>query len=332
MITDYEVQTEESCRQHLQDEKIICNCQILLRIIEIHVNIVVIDLEKAESSEKLVLEKEIMEFSEFYDFVEKELIKNSQRTGNRKGPSSDLLNKVNGDLKEIAQVNEARTFFATTTVHHLLVLSLNSCKIYFSSRQNASQKSSESLTAALCLKTMSFSLKVCLRHLKSVYSLKTEQSSGPFSELLCGDIKCLGKPVMQLVLQLKSTVEQEKDMKKKDAKGKISNEHARDLLFLSLMCLIELFKMNLSEDNLYVLVNDLLTMNSLDLNLHAKDAAVEDINQNKNFVDDYQHMIHLHLFLEKIIEPLYSSLLDQSLFQECEVTLILMIGQSKFIY
>ncbi|KAG6501138.1 Fanconi anemia group I protein-like isoform X1 [Zingiber officinale] len=330
-LQDYEVQAEESSRQHLLDEKIICNCQILLRLIEVLVNIVVIDLEKAESSEKLVLEKEIMEFSEFYDFVEKELIKISLRTGNRKGPSSDLLNKVNSELKEIAQVNQARTFFATTTVHHLLVLSFNSCKIYFSSRQNASQKSSESSTAALCLKTMSFSLKVCLRHLKSVYSMKREQSGDPFSELLCGDIKCLGKSVMQLVLQLKSTVEQEKDMKKKDAQGKISNGHARDLLFLSLMCLIELFKMNLSEDNLYELVTDLLTVNSLDLYLHAKDAAAEDINQNKNFVDDYQNMSCLHLFLEKVIEPLHSSLLDQSLFQECEALAELLLITGKML-
>ncbi|CAL9136638.1 unnamed protein product [Musa textilis] len=323
-------QKEDSSCLSLQKEKNSCLWQMLLRIVEVFVNIIVMEIEKAEGEEKLLLEKEIMEFAELHNYLEKDSSMNKQRTDNWKGASKELSNKINGELKEYAQVNQSRTFLATSTIHYLLLTAIESYNFNFPNSSIASQNNRESSSSIidLCLKTMLFVLKVCLRHLKFVGSIRSGTSGDPFRRLLCGDIRLLGKPVMQLVWLLKSVLEKDKDLRKKDANGKMNRENI-DPLFLSLLCLNELFKMNFSGAELSELVNDLLSLAAPELDLETGRNADPGINEEKSFLEDYQHMRFLHLFLEKRLEPLYSSLIDLSLFRESEVLaeLLLIVGK-----
>ncbi|CAL9779125.1 unnamed protein product [Musa acuminata subsp. burmannicoides] len=313
-------QREDSSCHSLQKEKNSCHWQMLLRIVEVFVNIIVMEIEKAEGENKLLLEKELMEFAELHNNLEKDSSMNKQRTDSRKGTSKELSNKINGELQEYAQVNQSRTFLATSTIHYLLLTAIESYNFNFPNRSIASQNNRESSSSIIdhCLKMMLFVLKVCLRHLKFVGSIRSGTSGDPFRRLLCGDIRLLGKPVMQLVWLLKSVLEKDKDQRKKDANVKMNRENI-DPLFLSLLCLNELFKMNFSGAELSELVNDLLSLAAPELDLETGRNADPGINEEKCFLDNYQQMRFLHLFLEKRIEPLYSSLIDLSLFRESEV-------------
>ncbi|EHA8589521.1 Fanconi anemia group I protein [Cocos nucifera] len=311
----------------LQGEKTYSHGWILLGIIEVFINVVASELEKAPDEEKIVLGKEIMELVSSYDFLEKESITNKQRSGNRKGSSRCVQDKVNSESKEYSHVflkklsQARRRFFATSNIRELLATALKSSNADDPDKHTASQNHSQSSlikTWDQCLKLISFALKACLHHLWSINSMKTGSSGDPLKTLFYGDVERLGQPIMQLVWLLKSGLKLEKHPKKIEGKGKTNIETKGDQLLVALLCLNELFKLNSSGVHFTELIEDMLNLITpvLDSETATDTAQGMDNEQGPMLKDKF--LRRLHLFLEKIIKPLYSELLSLSHFHESE--------------
>nr|XP_029120442.1 Fanconi anemia group I protein [Elaeis guineensis] len=326
-LDDGQGQTEDNSLP-LQGEKTYSHGWILLGIIEVFINVVASELEKAADEEKIVLEKEIMELVNSYDFLEIESIMNKQRSGNRKGSSRCVQDKVNSEFKKYSHVSlqklsqAGRPFFATSNIHQLLVTALKSSNADDPDKHTASQNHSQSSlckTWDQCLKLISFALKACLHHLQSINSMKTGSDGDPLKTLLHGDVERLGQPIMQLIWLLKSGLKLEKHPKKLEDKGKKNIENKGDQLLLSLLCLNELFKLNSSGVHFAELIEDMLNLITPVLDSEtAMDTAQGIDNEQGSMLKD-KFLRRLHLFLEKIIKPLYSELLALSHFPESEV-------------
>lgn len=306
-------------------------CWVLLGIIEVLINVVASELEKAADEEKIVLEKEIMELVSSYDFLEKESIMTKQRSGNRKGSSRYVQDKVYSESKEYSHVSlqklsqARRPFFATSNIHQLLVTALKSSNADYPDKHTASQNHSQSSSCKTwdqCLKLISFALKACLRHLQSINSMKTGSNGDPLKTLFHGDVERLGQPIMQLVWLLTSGPKLEKHLKKIEGKGKTNIENKGDQLLLSLLCLNELFKLNSSGVHFAESIEDMLNLKTPELHSETTIDTAQGIDNQQGSMLKDKSLRRLHLFLEKIIKPLYSELLSLSHFHESEVALI----------
>ncbi|XP_026659001.2 Fanconi anemia group I protein homolog isoform X2 [Phoenix dactylifera] len=296
------------------------------------------ELEKAADEEKIVLEKEIMELVSSYDFLEKESIMNKQRSGNRKGSSRYIQDKANSESKEYPHVSlqklsqARRPFFATSNIHQLLVTALKSGNADYPDKHTASQNHSQSSSCKTwdqCLKLISFALKACLHHLQSISLMKTGSNNDPLKTLFHGDVKQLGQLIMQLVWLLKSGLKLEKDPKKIEGKRKTNIENKGDQLLLSLLCLNELFKLNSSGVHFAQLIEDMLILQAPELDSETTIDTAQGIDNGQGSMPEDKFLRRLHLFLEKIIKPLYSELLALSLFHESEVLAELIVIMEK---
>nr|CAD1833283.1 unnamed protein product [Ananas comosus var. bracteatus] len=170
-----------------------------------------------------------------------------------------------------------------------------------------------------CLILISFALRACLHHLKSVATMRSGLSDDSFKTFFYGDVKKLGRPIMQLVWLLKSLPKLEKDSKKKEAKGKRNVESKGTQLFLALLCLKELFMVSLSKGQITEVIEDLLTLSTSELGEEDTLNAAEGINRQEQLIVDDQDLRNLHLFLDNKMKPLYCQLLMLSLPRESEV-------------
>lgn len=300
-------------------------------MIEVFISIAASELEKATVEAKVALVKEIMELTNSYSFLEKESSKRN-KIAQRKGPSNDVLNKRNTESKENSHVSYHRLnqtgghFFTTSSLHELLVSAINLYSDCYSNEPTASQNHSQSSCGKKmeqCLILISFALRACLHHLKSVATMRSGLSDDSFKTFFYGDVKKLGRPIMQLVWLLKSLPKLEKDSKKKEAKGKRNVESKGTQLFLALLCLKELFMVSLSKGQITEVIEDLLTLSTSELGEEDTLNAAEGINRQEQLIVDDQDLRNLHLFLDNKMKPLYCQLLMLSLPRESEVTLIL---------
>ncbi|XP_058083253.1 uncharacterized protein LOC131231163 isoform X2 [Magnolia sinica] len=312
---------------------------ILSGIVEVLLNAVATELEKATETEKVDLEKELLELINLYDSLQKVACNTKQGNGLAKGSSrsitQDILEKSDQNTKEgpratLLKLSQARSpFLSTSSIHQLLVTALKLYNVDASNThtvsQNHSQSSSSSKTSFHCSKLIAFVLKACLHLLKSFPAMPNDD---PLKTLIYGDIKVLGCPLLQLVLLLKSSSKSGRDKKKKEAKGKKTLEDRGEQILQSLVCLHELLKISLHGPHWTGLIEDLVSASSFEHDLeNGADACGDGDSGVATMVDD-QHVRSMHLFLEKRIKPLLSELLDLSLHRESEVVseMMLMIG------
>uniref|UniRef100_A0A2N9H7A5 Fanconi anemia group I protein n=1 Tax=Fagus sylvatica TaxID=28930 RepID=A0A2N9H7A5_FAGSY len=312
-------QAQDAGSKPLEEEKSKC-ALILSGIIEVVLNAIATDLEKATDIKKVDLEKEITEFVDLHDSLDKDTRQsNSSRRGNVRTATQDIPNGI--DSGHIKLTQGRIPFLATSSIFQLLQTALKlydtDCSNTIGASQNHSQ-SSMGNSSKCCSKIIAFVLNAFLRHLKS---LSVTGNENPLKTLIYGNIKMLGPQLLKLIFLLKSVPKFATDQQKKEAKGKKDDEDRREHLHLALICLKELMMVSLRSSNLTGLLEDMVSVSPFEC------PGSDDDCEAAARIDD-QQIRSKELFIRKTLIPLFSELLALSYFGEVEIIcdMILMIG------
>ncbi|KAF3779325.1 Fanconi anemia group I protein [Nymphaea thermarum] len=224
-----DILTKEVDVQSLDGQTTSYHAFILLGILEVLVNAVATDLEKAKEGEKNQYEKELYNFLNLYDSIEKVYFPKSTKNGSKRkrvnSTSSDMFNAPNCESKEgheneLLKLSQRRSpFLSTVSVQHLFMMVMqngdesHNCQAVSQNHRQTSQHK----PSACHSKLIRFVLNACLRQLKTCSSMASDD---PLKALIYGDIKSLGFPLLQLVCLLESHLDTEKIPKIKEAKEK----------------------------------------------------------------------------------------------------------------
>ncbi|XP_031486918.1 uncharacterized protein LOC116255283 [Nymphaea colorata] len=335
-----DILTKEIDVQSLDGQTTSYHAFILLGILEVLVNAVATDLEKSKEGEKNQYEKELYNFLNLYDSIEKVYFPKSTKNGSKRkrvnSTSSDMFNAPNCESKEgheneLLKLRQRRSpFLSTVSVQHLFMMVMqngdesHNCQAVSQNYHQTSQQK----PSACHSKLIRFVLNACLRQLKT-YSLMA--SDDPLKALIYGDIKSLGLPLLQLVCLLESHLDTEKIPKIKEAKEKGAFDDGEGVLHLSLMCLHELFKIILLGSHIEDTLNEMMSDWKHMFN-SGESACMEDneVGQCDLSVGD-QKLTTVYLFFKMVIRPLFCKLLGLSQFRECEVLLDIALLLGKIL-
>ncbi|CAI0467309.1 unnamed protein product [Linum tenue] len=270
-----------------EEEKNRCLALVLSGIIKVLLNSIAAELEKAPNSKATDLEKELSEFVDLLEPLEKDASpkQTGGRRGNVKSTATDTSAKVDSASRELIP-------FSTS---NLLTLTQKAASLYTSGSQLASQK--HPLKSS---KIIAFVLNSCLHHLKS-YSYHAEGKEDPLAVFVYGDVKLFGRPLLELTLLLKRE------------KGKKDSEEKKENLYLALSCLKELILIALKKKDLTGLLDQLLSV------CHSDDGSqLDDDNTEASRISD-EDVRNQTMFIIKVCRPLLSQLLDVSAFREAEI-------------
>ncbi|CAI0466871.1 unnamed protein product [Linum tenue] len=270
-----------------EEEKNRCLALVLSGIIKVLLNSIAAELEKAPNSKATDLEKELSEFVDLLEPLEKDASpkQTGGRRGNVKSTATDTSAKVDSASRELIP-------FSTS---NLLTLTQKAASLYTSGSQLASQK--HPLKSS---KIIAFVLNSCLHHLKS-YSYHAEGKEDPLAVFVYGDVKRFGRPLLELTLLLKRE------------KGKKDSEEKKENLYLALSCLKELILIALKKKDLTGLLDQLLSV------CHSDDGSqLENDNTEASRISD-EDVRNQTMFIIKVCRPLLSQLLGVSAFREVEI-------------
>ncbi|MBA0615092.1 hypothetical protein Godav_015277, partial [Gossypium davidsonii] len=315
-------QTHDASSAAVHEEKWKCSALILSGVIEVVLNTVAMDLEKA-ADQKVELEKEIMQFVDRHDSLAKEAStsrqSNAGKRPNLQATAKDATDDIDSGNPKLIQ--EHTFFLATSSIHQLLLMAL---KLYSSessdieaTSQNHSQSSS-SKTSKSCFKIISFALNASLHHVKSSAAVGNE---GPMKKLIYGEINMLGPPLLRLTLLLKPGSNVATSQRKKESKAKKDAEERKEHLLLALFCLKEMITVSLCGSCLTHLLENLLSVSELEhADLHDECDQASEIND--------QDIKNKELFIQKYLKPLLTDLMKLSAFRTVEILcdIMLMIG------
>ncbi|XP_012484535.1 uncharacterized protein LOC105798861 [Gossypium raimondii] len=315
-------QTHDASSAAVHEEKWKCSALILSGVIEVVLNTVAMDLEKA-ADQKVELEKEIMQFVDRHDSLAKEAStsrqSNAGKRPNLRATAKDATDDIDSGNPKLIQ--EHTFFLATSSIHQLLLMAL---KLYSSessdikaTSQNHSQSSS-SKTSKSCFKIISFALNASLHHVKSSAAVGNE---GPMKKLIYGEINMLGPPLLRLTLLLKPGSNVATSHRKKESKAKKDAEERKEHLLLALFCLKEMITVSLCGSCLTHLLENLLSVPELE------NADLHDECDQASEIDD-QDIKNKELFIQKYLKPLLTDLMKLSAFRTVEILcdILLMIG------
>ncbi|TYH53164.1 hypothetical protein ES332_D09G079500v1 [Gossypium tomentosum] len=315
-------QTHDASSAAVHEEKWKCSALILSGVIEVVLNTVAMDLEKA-ADQKVELEKEIMQFVDRHDSLAKEAStsrqSNAGKRPNLRATAKDATDDIDSGNPKLIQ--EHTFFLATSSIHQLLLMAL---KLYSSessdikaTSQNHSQSSS-SKTSKSCFKIISFALNASLHHVKSSAAVGNE---GPMKKLIYGEINMLGPPLLRLTLLLKPGSNVATSQRKKESKAKKDAEERKEHLLLALFCLKEMITVSLCGSCLTHLLENLLSVPELE------NADLHDECDQASEIDD-QDIKNKELFIQKYLKPLLTDLMKLSAFRTVEILcdILLMIG------
>ncbi|KAI3691576.1 hypothetical protein L6452_31372 [Arctium lappa] len=307
-------QMKDAASTPQQGEKYKYSAQILSGVIEVILNTLAIELEKATNDKKIDLEKEFVDLVDLYGSLEKYTSTSTQSTqsnGTRKGiarsTALDLTYKNESDNTK--SFKEGASFLATPSIYQLFQtlfeLYKNDAVKSVTTSQIHSQTTSKPPNQHSRL--FHFILNATLCQIKSFFYVAKDD---PLKALIYGDIKVLGPPLLKLIWLLMWP-----DQKKKDAKGKKDNEDRKGLIFLALMCLKEL--LTISSQNLDEMreIEDMLS------DAVGADASTDvldpegDHNEPPNGINNQRE----ELFITKIVKPLFSELLHAKFYHEVEI-------------
>ncbi|XP_057957699.1 uncharacterized protein LOC131150775 isoform X2 [Malania oleifera] len=305
---------------------------VLSGIVEVMLNIIAAELKNATDAKKADLEKELIDFVDLYDLLEKDIHMSKQGTGIRQGNLRVTVHDVleNLDLGRTKLFQEWTPFLCSSSIHQLLQTALELINIDCADNVAISQKNSLSSSGKTSLgysKIISFVLNASLRQIKSFPSMEKDDL---FNTLIYGDIRILGPPLLKLVWLLKSGSKLEIDQKKKEGKGRKDAEDRKEHIYLALICLKELIKFSI-QSPLHTGVFEELVLVSTTVysSIDIVDAGKDGECGSTSRIDD-QNIRSKELFIEKSIKPLFFELLALSFFREIEVLcdIILMVGKS----
>ncbi|KAK6161092.1 hypothetical protein DH2020_004473 [Rehmannia glutinosa] len=314
----------------IEEEKMCAAATLLLGIVEVVMNIIVSELVKAANAQKLELERELSQFIDVHEFVEKYTLNSRQGNGTKKAiirPSvSDSADKLALGAAKLPA--ERTSLLATSSIHRLLQLALDLWKIDYSKNGAVSQKNSQlssGKTQALNSKILSRVLNMCFRQLKFFFLADKDD---PLKTLMYDEIKLLGPPVLNIILSLKSVPKSQTDVNKKEAKERKDVEDRKEHIHLALLCLKKLIEISLNSSKYVGLIDDLVSAYRLeDVSTVSVDADCDDECKLAEGIDD-QSTKSKELFIKRTIKPLLHEFLEFSFFREAEIIcdIVLMIG------
>ncbi|KAF2289157.1 hypothetical protein GH714_029162 [Hevea brasiliensis] len=275
--------------------------------IEVVLNTIAIELEKATDLKRVDLEKEILEFVNFHESLEKySCVKQSSvvKSQNVRANALDMPSFIKDGLTE-----EQIPFLATSSLCQLMKTALSLYNSECSRSSAASQNHSQlpSRDTLKCFKIIHFVLNSSLLHIRSYPTGRKEE---PLKTLIYGEIKLMGPPLLKLICLLNSGLNFATDQKK-EMKGKKAVEDRKEHLHLALLCLKELVTISLKNSCSTGLLEDLLSASTLKYDL---DEEYEEMSR----IGDQQIRIKV-IFIVKILRPLFAELLAQSSFHEIEI-------------
>ncbi|XWS14102.1 hypothetical protein CRYUN_Cryun36dG0094200 [Craigia yunnanensis] len=316
-------QTHDASSAAVHEEKRKCCALILSGVVEVVLNTIAMDLEKATDQNKVELEKELIQFVDLHDSLTKDACTSRQsnvsKRMNLRATAYDTPDNIDSGNTKLIQ--EHIPFLATSSIYQLLQIAL---KLYSSesfdieaTSQNHAQ-SSLSKASTSCLKIVSFALNASLHLVKSSAVVGNED---PLKKLIYGEINMLGPPLLRLTLLLKSESNDATSKKKKESKAKKDAEERKEHLHLALVCLKEMITISLCSSRLTGLLENLLSVSQLQYaGLHDECDLASDI--------DDQDIRNKELFIVKFLKPLLTELMKLSAFRTVEILcdIILMIG------
>ncbi|PON88352.1 Fanconi anemia group I protein [Trema orientale] len=309
----------------LDVDKSKCRALVLSGIIEVVLNAIGNELEKATDANKLDLERELVDFVELHESLEKDINMARQGTGTKRGNIRPSAHDTHGNLEpgNSKWTQGRNSFLATSSIYQIMQMipklydPESSSKIVTS--QNHDQPSPSKKSKG-CSMIISFILSVCLRHIK-LFPVFVKDD--PLRTLIYGDIRNLGSPLMRLIFLLNSDGKSEANQRKKEVKGKKDIEEQRECIRLALVCLKELITLSIRSPDLTALLEDLLSVSTF------ADSNLDGECQTASRLDD-QHTRNKELFIGKTLKPLFFKLLERSFSDEVEIIcgMILMMGEN----
>ncbi|KAL3626536.1 hypothetical protein CASFOL_030085 [Castilleja foliolosa] len=301
--------SQESGSIPIEEEKRGRAATLLLGIIEVVINIIVADLAKADTVQKLELERELSQFIAIHESVEKITFNSKQINSTKKAivrPTvSDTADKPAPGVNKLP--TDRTPLLAISSIHRLLQLVCDNSKNGTNSQKN-SQLSSQASNSKKC----SHVLHMCLRQLK-VFSIADKDD--PLKKLMNGEIKLLGLPVMSIILSLKS------ELSKKETKGRKDV----DDIHLALCCLQKLIEVSLSSSKYAGMLDVLVSANRIE-DVSVDDGCNDECKLGEE-IDD-QSTRSKELFIKRTVKPLLDAFLEFSFLREAEIlcNIVLMIG------
>ncbi|KAK9033464.1 hypothetical protein V6N11_018497 [Hibiscus sabdariffa] len=305
------------------EEKRKCCVLILSGVVEVVLNTIAMDLEKATDQKKVELEKEIIQFVDRHDSFAKEAsISRQSNVGKRpnlRATANDTTDNLDSSNTKVIQ--DHTSFLATSSIYQLLLIALKLYSTESSDIEATSQNHSQSPSSktSTCFKIVSFALNASLHHVKSSVAMGNEDL---LKKLLYGEVNMLGPPLLRLSLLLKPGSNVASSQKKKESKAKKNAEERKEHLHVALLCLKEMITISLCGSSLTCLLENLLLVPELKhADLHDECAQASEI--------DEQDIRSKELFIRKYLKPLLTDLMKLSSFRTVEILcdIMLMIGQ-----
>ncbi|KAG2305565.1 hypothetical protein Bca52824_034216 [Brassica carinata] len=298
--------SQDTVSASLEEDKRKSYCLIILGIVQVLLNYIITDLEKQPEGKKGKIEKDVVDLVDLYESLEKEVGKSKQgNIGKRVRFSS--RNKSDDTDSGFASINEEREqvpFLATSSIYQLF---LTAFKLHSSKSecnlpgledhsQSSSAKTDKSISTVF-----SFTLQVCVGHIRSSLCMKEEN---PLKPLVYGDMIVLGPPLLKLVYLLMPGPPLVTGQANKENKGRKDAEGRKQCLHLALLSLKELLSIYSSRSVLTGLLEDLIAVPA------CEDAILEECCEASNIEDPL--VKNLEIFIEKVMKPMITDLIAQN--------------------
>ncbi|KAL0414757.1 UNVERIFIED_CONTAM: Fanconi anemia group I protein [Sesamum radiatum] len=305
---------QDSGSRPMEEEKRRYSATLLLGIVEVVMNIIVAELEKAANTQKLELERELSQFVDIHEFVEKYTSNPRQGTGTKRATArasvSDTADKHGlGGTK----LPPERTPLLATFGSCFAILGKLDPKNGAASQINSQHSSGK--MQVLNSKVLPCILHMCFHQLKFFSFMGKDD---PIKTLIFGEIKLLGPPVLNVILSLKPVAKPGADLSKKEAKGRKDVEVTKERIHLALLCLKKLIEISLYDAKYVGLIDDLVSASGFeDVSTGVMDAGWDGDCQLAEGIDD-QSTRSKELLIKTIIKPLFTEFLEFSFFREAE--------------
>ncbi|CAN8255542.1 unnamed protein product [Cochlearia groenlandica] len=293
-------QSQDTASASLDEDKRKSYCLIIMGMVQVLLNYILTNVEKQPEGKKGYIGKEIIELIDTYVSLEKDVGKLKQgNTGKRVRFSShnksDDIDMGNGTTNE---EHEKVPFLATSSIYQLLLVSF---KLYSSKSvgnlpdSQGHSQSSSAMSEKSIFRVFSFTLNVCVGHIRSSLSMKEEN---PLKPLVYGDMKILGPPLLKVVYLLKSGQTNKENKGRKEAEGR------KQCLHLALLSLKELLSIYSSGSGLTDLLEILLDAPA------SEDTSSKECNEASKIEDPV--VKSTEVFVEKIMKPMIIDFIAQS--------------------
>ncbi|XP_024007670.1 Fanconi anemia group I protein homolog isoform X2 [Eutrema salsugineum] len=300
-------QSEDTVSASLEEDKRKSYCSIILGIVKVLLNYIITDLEKQPEGKKGEIEKEIVALIDLYESLEKDVGKSKQGNIGKRVRFSSRNKSDDADVGN-ASINEEREkvpFLATSSIYQLFLVTF---KLYssksvgnLSDSQDHSQSSSAKTEKSIS-SVFSFTLHVCVGHIRSSLCMKEEN---PLRPLVYGDMKVLGPPLLKVVYLLKPGPLLATGQTNKENKGRKDAEGRKQCLHLAFLGLKELLSIYSTGSNLNGLLEDLLAVPATE-----DDATLEECSESSKIEDLLVKSVEN--FMEKIMKPMITDLIAQN--------------------